>query len=216
MKTQIPPGRTLALALIVLALFAESSRASLFNDSFTNTAGTGVWETDSNWSTTTYPSNGHTRPDPSGNPIPGPNPTYNAILSIAAPCTLSIGVTVESVTIATGSTLNLSSNGSLKLNGPLSNSGVISVNGIPNAAEMVLSNASRIEPGGVLAIGTGGNAVYAINHGDTLTIAPGATVHGAGQMNVGFFGDTRHLLELHQSRPDPGRSAWRLPQHRCV
>src|SRR3954469_5555375 len=101
MKMQISRAKTVTLSLFALAMLAVSSRAALFSDSFTNTTGTGVWENDFNWSTTTYPNNGHTRPDPNGDPIPGPNPTYNAVLDIAAPCTLSAGVTVEAVTIAT-------------------------------------------------------------------------------------------------------------------
>ena len=196
MKIQISQAKTVTLSLVALAMLAVSSRAALFSDSFTNTTGTGIWENDFNWSTTTYPNNGHTRPGPNGDPIPGPNPTYNAVLDIAAPCTLSAGVTVEAVTIATGSTLNLSPGASLKLNGPILNSGSISLNGASTGAEMVLTNGSRFESGSVVSLGVGGNSIYAVNHGDTLTIAPNATIHGTGQLNIGFFGDTRHLLNF--------------------
>ena len=196
MKMQKSRARIVTLSLLGLSLFAVAGRAALFEDLFTNTTGNGVWENDFNWSTTAYPNNGHTRTGPGGEPIPGPNPTYNVVLDISASCTLATGVTIESVTVATGSTLNLSSNAVLKLNGPMSNSGSILMNSSGVGAEMVLNNNSRFEPGSVVTMGVGTNSIYAVNHGDTLTIAPNAMVHGAGQLNVGFFGDTRHLLNF--------------------
>ncbi len=197
MKTQISGLKAIALWLLAMALATIPSQAALFDDFFVNTSGDGVWNQDLNWSTTTYPDNGHTRPDPGGDPIPGPNPTYNAILEMPTLCTLNTGITVEGVTIATGAGVRIDSNGSLKLNALLSNSGTILMNSTGVGAELVLSNGARIEPGGVVTMSAdSNNNIYAVNHGDSLTIAPNAAIHGSGQLNIGFFGDTRHLLRF--------------------
>ena len=193
MKARISQTKAVSLSLLTLVVLVVPGYAQ---GTYTaNYLGNGIWEQDGNWSTVAYPNNGHFVVI-NGNPFPDSNPSYVAVIDSPAPCTLGAGVTIQGASLATGSTLNLSPGGSLKLNGPILNSGTISMNGASTGAEMVLTNGSRFEPGSVVAMGVGNNNIYAVNHGDTLTLAPGATVHGAGQLNIGFFGDTRHLLNF--------------------
>ena len=153
-----------------------------------NYLGGGVWEQDANWSTTVYPTNGRTRPDGNGNPIPGPNPIYNANINNPTPCTLSIGVQIQTLNVLQGSTLNLV--GRINANTGFGNAGLITLNATGNFTGMLRAGGdSTIAPGGeIFMTDSNSNSVTAGAPGRTLTIAAGGRIRGAGNVNA-YHGD---------------------------
>jgi Dockerin type I domain len=190
---QLIVGRIVALILFSIGLCTGSSRANTYTASY---LGGGVWEQDGNWSTTAYPANGHFVII-SGDPFPDNNPFYNVVIDIAAPCTLGTSVTVESVSVANGSTLNVLNNSTLDVgNGPLTNNGLITLNSTNSASHLRVRDGSGVSATGVISMSDSAQNYISsiVNHGDTFTIAAGGMIIGAGQLNLGFFGDTQHLL----------------------
>ena len=184
---------TLSLFLLIPLLLPERSHAGLYT---ANYLGGGIWEQDGGWSTTAYPNNGHFVII-NGNPVPDNNPTYNVAIDNSVPCTLSIAVAVQTVNIASGATLNLANNGKINANTGLGNSGVITLNSTGGGSQLRLANGSVLgATGQILMSDNGSNYVSALNHGDTFTIAAGGIIRGSGQLNLGFFGDTEHLLNF--------------------
>ena len=201
---------TLALAVTALALgaFARPANAQgTYNNTY---LGGGIWEQDANWSITVYAHNGRTRPDANGNPIPDPNPQYNAIIN-TAPCVLSIGVNVLSLNVGAAGALALGQNGSInagaggilnnggialgngtRLRGAATLNGITSLNSTGSGSHLEFGNGSVVN-GQVLMSNNATNYTSGVNHGDTVTIAQSGIVRGAGQLNVGFFGDTEHM-----------------------
>src|SRR4051812_33336059 len=165
--------RTAALGLIIAS---SSARAGLYT---ANYLGGGTWELDGNWSTTAYPQNGHFVVI-NGNPFPDANPTYNVSIDNAAPCTLAIGVVVQTVNIANGSTLNLANNGKINANTGLGNNGTITLSSTGDGSHLRLANGSVVgATGQILMSDNATNYVSALTHGDTLTIAAGGLIRGA-------------------------------------
>src|SRR5438034_6274293 len=132
-----------AVALLDIVLSA-SSRGQNVTATFTNGFGDGIWERNAhigvignpndppipgNWSTGAYPNNSNHITDPNtGMNIPGDNPFYDVVIDIPG-CTLGASVSVQTVTIATSSTLNLAPTSLLAIaNGQLTNNGAILVN----------------------------------------------------------------------------------------
>ena len=186
---------TLSLLLLIPLLIPERSHAGIYT---ANYLGGGVWEQDGGgWSTTAYPNNGHFVVI-NGSPVPDNTPTYNVAIDNSAPCTFSLSVTVQMVSISSGATLNLASHGAINANSGLGNRGVITMNATPNGeTHLRLANGSALgSTGQILMSDSPVNYISAINHGDTFTIAAGGVIRGAGQLNLGFFGDTEHLLNF--------------------
>jgi hypothetical protein len=178
-----------ALTLATILAFSSHALAGLYT-------GNGIWEQDGGWSTTAYPNNGHFV-TVSGNPVPDNNPTYNVSVNNPAPCTLSIGVAVQTVNIANGSTVSLANNGKINANTGLGNNGVIMLNSTGGGSQLRLANGSVVSATGqILMSDNATNYVSALIDGDTLTIAAGGVIRGAGQLNLGFFGGTEHLLNF--------------------
>jgi hypothetical protein len=185
--------KTAALGLITLLGLATQGAAGLYT---ANYLGGGIWEQDGGWSTTAYPNNGHFV-TVNGNPVPDGNPTYNVAIDDPAPCALAIAVAVQSVNVANGSTLSLANKGKINANTGLGNNGTITLNSTGDGSQLRLANGSVVgATGQILMSDNGSNYVSAINHGDTLTIEAGGIIRGAGFLNIGFFGDTEHLLNF--------------------
>jgi len=198
-KTKPSPGQKMKTKLSLLALtlaslaLASPALAGLYT---ANYLGNGIWEQDGGWSTTAYPNNGHFVVI-NGNPVPDNSPTYNASINNSAPCTLSTAVAVQAVNIANGSTVNLANNGKINANTGLVNNGVIMLNSTGGGSQLRLANGSSVgATGQILMSDNGTNYVSALTDGDTLTIASGGVIRGAGQLNLGFFGGTEHLLNF--------------------
>src|SRR3954470_6615935 len=193
MKTKLSKANALTFLLVGFAWLAVPVRADLFTASYN---GGGTWEVDGSvWSTNAYPNNGHTVPDGHGGVLPGANPTYNAVINVAAPCTLSIGVAVQGVSIANGSTLNIANNGTLTANAPFVNNGLLTLNSVDGGSRLTVADGSGVSATGrIIMTNNATNYISAVNHGNTFTIQPGGSISGAGQLNLGYFGDTHHLL----------------------
>ena len=191
-------GKTLltAVSAFMLALLAGEAAAQGPTLHSANYLGGGVWEQDANWSTTVYPQNGRTRPDANNNPIPGPNPIYNANLDHPTPCTLSIGVRIETLNVLQGSTLNLV--GSIWANTGFGNAGLITLNATGNFTGMLRAGAdSNVTAGGEIFMSDSfSNSVTAGAGGKVLTIAAGGRIRGAGNVNAYHGDDVRTYFQV--------------------
>jgi hypothetical protein len=181
----------------MLLAAAVVARADHFNASYLDNA-LGVWEQDGVWSTAAYPDNGHTIPGANGQPVPGPNPTYDVLISIPTPCTLGIWANVQTVNILNGSTLNLANNVRLNAATGLGNAGLITLNATGNASHLRIGHPFNVVNTGVISMSdNAGNVLSAANnHGDLLTVSPGGVIRGAGAINHGFFGNAERLLNI--------------------
>jgi hypothetical protein len=191
-------GKTLltALSAITLALLAGEAAAQGPTLYSANYLGGGVWEQDAAWSTTVYPHNGRTRPDGNGNPIPGPNPIYNATLNNPAPCTLSNFARIQTLNVLSGSTLNLT--GYLWANTGFGNAGLITLNGAQNFNGLLRASAdSNVVAGGEIFMSdSNSNSVTASAGGKILTIASGGRIRGAGNINAYHGDDIRAYFQV--------------------
>ena len=190
---KISKTRAVTISLFVLAVLTIPARAGIYT---ANYLGNGIWEQDGGWSTTAYPNNGHFVVI-NGNAVPDNNPTYNVSVNNPAPCTLSIAVAVQTVNIANGSVVNLANNGKINANTGIGNSGLITLNSTGGGSQLRLANGSVVgATGRILMSDSATNYVSALTDGDTLTIAAGGVIIGAGQLNLGFFGGLEHLLNF--------------------
>lgn len=186
---------SLALRLLGLglALAAPSARADQFTASW---LGGTIWEQDGAWSTTAYPNNGHIVTI-NGNPVPGPNPTYNVDIRNPAPCTLGIGVAIQSLNVASGATLNVQNSSSVTSAGPIVISGTTTLNSNTGGSQLRAGPGSGVSASGIVLMSdTGTNYISGSGDGFTFTINAGGVVRGAGQMNLGYFGGNEHLLNF--------------------
>jgi hypothetical protein len=206
----------LLLAILTLALVAASAHAgqSHFSAAWPTNA-PGIWEQDGIWTTSAYPNNGHTIPGANGQPIPGPDPTYDVLIDVLPPCTMSTGITVQAVNIFQPAVLNLATGGWLTAktglgnggqinlaygsriiaytgtNGTaLGNAGVITLNAVEGSADkwaiLFCGNGSFVNNGGQILMGdSNNNLITAINRGDSFLIAPAGQIRGAGHLNPG-------------------------------
>lgn len=210
-----------AIAALALWAVAPSVRADHFSAAWPENA-PGIWEQDGVWTTSAYPNNGHTILDSMGNPVPGPNPTYDVLIDTAPPCNLGIHVTVQTVNVFAGSTLNLATNTSIIANTGFGNGGVITLthnsrivartgsNGIAlghagtitlfatsnPGAELVVGNGSFVNNGGQILMGGFHNSIHALSHGNTFSIEPAGLIRGGGRLNVGYAGGALFLLNF--------------------
>ena len=189
-------GKTLlaAVSAITFGLLAGEAAAQTLHSA--NYLGGGVWEQDANWSTTVYPNNGRTRPDANGNPIPGPNPIYNANLDHPTPCTLAIGVRIQTLNVLAGSTLNLS--GSVWANTGFGNAGLITLNSTGNFTGMLRAgaNSNVVDGGEIFMSDSFSNSVTAGAGGKILTISAGGRIRGAGNVNAYHGDDVRAYFQI--------------------
>jgi hypothetical protein len=204
MKTQprlIHRISLLCLALLVVLGTVATSRADQFNAAYLEGAD-GVWERDGFWSTSAYPNNGHVIINSSGNPVPGPNPTYDVLISVPTPCTLGIGVTIQTLNVLNGSTLNLAPNARITANTGMGVGGLVTLNATASGNSglrigQALSGGSGIVSPGVISMSdNGGNYVSGAAYGVTFTIQSGAILRGAGQLNLGYFGGNEFLMNF--------------------
>jgi hypothetical protein len=209
-------ARKLLLAILALGLVAASARAgqSHFSAAWPTNA-PGIWEQDGPWTTSAYPNNGHVIINQQGEPVPGPDPTYDVLIDVLPQCTLGIGVQVQTVNIFKPAVLNLATGGALIANTGFGNGGQINLaygsriiartgtNGIAlgdagvitlNATEgsadkwaiLFCGNGSFVNNGGQILMGdSNNNLITAINRGDSFTIAPAGQIRGAGHLNPG-------------------------------
>lgn len=187
----------LFLAAAALAIFSilPSAGAGTFTANYRG--GTGVWEQDgTNWDTNAYPNNGHFVVI-AGNRYPDDNPLYKVVIDNPLSCTLGTFVVVQSVSVASGSTLDLTNNVRLISNLPLTNSGIITLNSTGSGSQLVLGDGSSVADNGQIILSENGtNYFSAVSDGDTLTVGPDASIRGAGQLNFGSFGGTVHFLNF--------------------
>jgi hypothetical protein len=126
---------------ICLSLVASAAKADHFSANWLE-PNTGIWQQDGVWSTSAYPNNGHTIPGANGQPVPGPNPTYDVSISNASPCTLGIVARIQTINVFPGSTLNIGSSGYLWANTGFGNAGLITLNGINNFSGLLRASAN--------------------------------------------------------------------------
>ncbi|MEP6955479.1 MAG: hypothetical protein ABI883_01535 [Chthoniobacterales bacterium] len=190
-------SRSLPLFALALALSVQPARADLFNASFLQD-NLGIWEQDGVWSTSAYPSNGHTIPDSNGNPIPGPDPTYNVVIGVPSICTLGIFARVQTVNVLAGSTLNLGNGGYLWANTGFGNAGLITLNGPSNFSGLLRASAnSNVVAGGEIFMSDSfSNSVTASAGGKVLTIFAGGKIRGAGNINAYHGDDIRTYFQI--------------------
>jgi hypothetical protein len=136
-------SRVVASVWFNIFLLAAPAYAGTFTATFTNQAGSGIWEKDAhigvagnpndpstpgNWDTGAYPSNGHIIFNPNTNSnVPGDNPFYNVLVNLNG-CKLGTGVTIETLNVASGVNLNIAPSGVLAIaNGQITNNGTITV-----------------------------------------------------------------------------------------
>ena len=227
LKTWSRDLQAFALAALALGVVTSTARAgqSHFGAAWPTNA-PGIWEQDGIWTTSAYPNNGHVIINQQGQPVPGPDPTYDVLIDVLPQCTLGIGVNVQAVNIFKPAVLNLAPGGALiahagfgnggqinlaagsqihaytGTNGiALGNAGVITLNGINGAvdrrAALIVGNGSFVNNGGqILMSDSSNNQIIALNDGDSFLIAPAGQVRGAGQLNPGSFGGTAHLMNI--------------------
>ncbi len=181
-----------ALTLLVAAVVIP---AAAFGGTYTaNYLGGGIWEQDGGWSTTAYPNNGHFVVI-NGNAVPDNSPLYNGSIANPAPCTLGIGVAIQSLSLASGATLNVQNNSNVTSNGAVVLGGTLTLNSTADRSQLRAGSGSGLTGTGlVLMSDSATNYISGTADGFTFTINAGGIVRGAGQMNLGFFGGNEHLL----------------------
>ncbi len=202
-KSTVPRLSWLVTIMIAALALNSLATAATFTATYTNGFGDGIWERDQhignlgnpadfstagNWSTGAYPSNGHAISDPNTSAvIPGSNPSYDASITLASPCTLGISVTVLSLNVSSISTLNIAPNGNLFLNGSsgVTNNGAIVVNTtdpVNSTSALEFDQTATLSgTGSVRLNGIGFNrANLKFGGGSTLTIGANQTVQGRG------------------------------------
>ena len=213
MKTSRNPASCLAAVVLAnICLLITPARADTFTATFTNEFGDGIWQRDAhigvignpgdpdipgNWNTGAYPTNGHSINNPNtGLPVPGANPSYNAVINIAAPCALGAAVTVLRFDLAAVSTLNILPGGALNWTtaGGLNNDGHIIVNPTAqNSSAGIRFDSNQGDPVSAIT-GSGQILLNGINAGDayliriglggTLTHAASHLIHGRGDLDL--------------------------------
>ena len=180
------------MALLLLAMgFTPASvvRADQFTASWLE-PNTGLWQQDGVWSTSAFPQNGRAIPGARGQPVPGPNPTYDVVIGNPSLCTLGIFARVQTVNVLQGATLNLGTNGYLSANTGFGNAGLITLNGPTNFSGLLRGggNSTVVAGGEIFMSDSSANSVTAGSPGRTLTIFPGGRIRGAGYINQ-YHGD---------------------------
>jgi hypothetical protein len=182
-----------AIILAPLSLRADHFGATWLEHNF------GIWEHDGVWSTEAYPNNGHTIPGPGGEPVPGPNPTYDVLISIPAPCTLGRFVRIQTLNVLQGSTLNLGGNGGyLWANTGFGNAGLITLNATGNFSGLLRTGADSnvVQGGEIFMTDHFSNSVTAGSPGKVLTIFAGGRIRGAGNINAYHGDDVRTYFQI--------------------
>ena len=194
--------QTTRLLGFCLILLAPVVRADHFSASWLQSNG-GYWEQDSGWNTSAYPDNGHTIPGANGDPVPGPNPTYDVVIGNPSLCTLGRFVRVQTVNVLQGSTLNLGNNGYLWANTGFGNAGLITLNSTGNFSGLLRAsgNSNVVDGGEIFMSDSSANSVTAGASGKVLTIFTGGRIRGAGSVNQytgttfrGYFQIVNHGL----------------------
>jgi hypothetical protein len=86
---------------------------------------------------------------------------------------------------------------SIYLKGTFTNKSVLRMDSTAGTAANLLTigaNTTLAGTGTLQMSNSANNYITATNDGDTLTIAPAATIRGSGFLNIGFFGGNSHLL----------------------
>ncbi|HKP93893.1 MAG TPA: hypothetical protein VJS88_08340 [Chthoniobacterales bacterium] len=217
MKTK-PFLQALTLIVLTLALGALTSTAhagqSHFNAAWPTDA-PGIWEQDGIWTTSAYPNNGHVIFNSRGEPVPGPDPTYDVLIDVLPACKVSTGINVQAINISKPAVLNLATGGWLTANAGfgnggeinlafgsriyartgsngigLGNAGVITLNAVEGSADkwaiLFCGNGSFVNNGGQILMGDStNNLITGISGGDSFTIAPAGQIRGAGHLSPG-------------------------------
>jgi hypothetical protein len=183
--------------LLIALLIAPCAHADHFGATWLE-PNTGIWQQDGVWSTSAYPQNGRSIPGANGQPVPGPNPTYDVLISNPSLCTLGIFARVQTVNILAGSTLNLNSGGYLWANTGFGNAGLITLNGVNNFSGLLRAAAnSNVVPGGEIFMSDStANSVTAAAGGKVLTISAGGRIRGAGAINQYHGDDIRGYFQI--------------------
>ncbi len=138
---------TMALLLLAMGFTpAAVVRADQFTASWLE-PNTGLWQQDGVWSTSAFPQNGRAIPGAGGQPVPGPNPTYDVVIG-NPPLHARHLCAGQTVNVLEGATLNLGTNGYLWANTGFGNAGLITLNGRPispvSCGEAVTRRLSRV------------------------------------------------------------------------
>ena len=186
-----------SLLTICIVLLASGARADQFSAAWLAN-NLGIWEQDGVWSTSAYPNNGHTIPGANGQPVPGPNPTYDVLISIPAPCTLNRYVRVQTVNVLNGSTLNLGSNGYLWANTGFGNAGLITLNSSGNFTGLLrgAANSNVVAGGEIFMSDHASNSVTSASPSKVLTIFAGGRIRGGGAVNQYHGDDIRTYFQI--------------------
>ena len=187
-------NRILQVIAPLLIALGTSARGDHFSASWLED-NLGIWQQDGVWSTSAYPNNGHFILDSNNNPVPGPNPTYDVVLGISDPCTLTANVQIQTLNVLQGATLNLGNQGYLWANTGFGNAGLITLNSTGNFSGLLRASAnSNVVNGGIIFMSDHfSNSVTAGSTGKVLTISPGGTIRGAGAINE-YHGDDRRTF----------------------
>lgn len=190
-------ARLLSVVIAAVTTFAATLRADHFSASFLED-NLGIWEQDGVWSTDAYPNNGHTIPDSQGDPIPGPNPTYDVVIGVPSPCTLGIGVRVQTVNVLMGSTLTVGNSGYLWANTGFGNAGLITLHSSGNFTGLLRAgaNSNVVQGGEIFMSDSSSNSVTAGSGGKVLTIFAGGRIRGAGNVNAYHGDDVRTYFKI--------------------
>ena len=136
------------------------------------------------------------------NPLGDPSgPTFNVICSNSGSLNLDSSRSIGSYS-QTGGLLTIPNGSTLSVAGAFTNNGAIAMNST-GSSNLIIGNGSSLGATGTITMSDHpSNQIYARNHGDTLTIAAGGSISGAGLLNIGFFGGTASPFEFRQSRFD--------------
>jgi hypothetical protein len=191
---RFPAARVLSICFALLACTAKADHfvANWLENNL------GIWQQDGVWSTSAYPNNGHTIPGANGQPVPGPNPTYDVLIANSSPCTLGIFARVETVNVFQGATLNVGNNGYLWANTGFGNAGLITLNSNGNFTGLLraTANSNVVAGGEIFMTDHASNSVTAGAGGKILTISAGGRIRGAGNINAYHGDDIRTYFQI--------------------